>query len=373
MKVTWDPAILSLVGSAEEGPLLQQNGPTLFLSVPPRNGSGEIPDLECTLMTNTSSSGSGVLATLKFSVIQEAVNSPVYLTQTKLLGPNTGTLENPINDPIAHETPSPAALVTLVLEGSIVADAGLPQIVNEDQPVFLDGSGSRPNSSDLNFTWTFFDNGQKVLTGEIVNYTFDLPGLYDITLSVADSRGTTANDTTQVKVIDVTPPVAEILIRTDGLQVGTVISLDGHGSYDPENGTLDPGAFIWSFGDDSEIERGQEVQHTYTKSGVFNVTLTVKDSRGNMTSADTVRLAISEKQVPNPNATPQQIERPLPLSVIVLIVVITAITIAGSALWLIGTNNRRVQSEDDKGAAKRRRARKKMIHESTNEDHESLP
>jgi hypothetical protein len=352
-EVTWDPTVLSLVGSPEEGSFLKQVGATLFICAPAT--SGQIPEISCTLMSNVSASGSGVLATLVFAVLKQTVESPVYLVNTRLLGPNTGTVDVPINAPITHETPNPAVLVTFVSGSSVVADAGLPQIVNEDEQVILNGSQSLPQTDDLNYTWTFFDNGQKLLSGKIANYTFDLPGIYDVTLSVSDSQGTIPNDTTEITVLDVTPPVVKIAVgstaQSQSLTTGKRILFDGRASYDPENGTLDPNGFLWDFGDGSARDNLPETEHVYSKSGIFDVTLAIRDTRGNLTSKNTVRLAIAENyssDVPT-TGTPERSQQPLPLFVIGLIVAITAITIGGSALWLIGSNRSKSQSEPVQG------------------------
>jgi hypothetical protein len=344
-KITWDTTILSLVGNPVEETFLKQGGTTFFqhaLAVP-----GETPDvtemyleISDSLMANTTVSGSGDLATLKFKILKPAIESPICINSTEILGPNTGTYDSPVNLPIVHQVQSPA-LVTLVPEGMIVANAGLPQSVDEGVPVTLNASKTLPKSNDLNFTWTFFDGEQKTLTGIFANYTFEIPGSYNITLAVKNTEGTESTAQTVITVNDITPPVAIITIDGDLSQayVGEMVRFSGRDSYDPENGSLNEFGYLWSFGDASENDTHREIEHSYQATGTYTVTFSVRDLRGNLTGTDSITLLV--KQNSNPSTTTEgegtvQQLGSLPPIVLGVIVTVTIVTIVGSAFWLMG-------------------------------------
>ena len=83
------------------------------------------------------------------------------------------------------------------------ADAGDDQIVTEGDTVTLDGTGSTDDggAEALNYTWTFEYDGETVTRyGAEVEFTFDIPGEYDVTLTVEDEDGLADDDTMTVTV-----------------------------------------------------------------------------------------------------------------------------------------------------------------------------
>jgi PKD repeat protein len=90
-----------------------------------------------------------------------------------------------------------------------VADAGLDQIVNEDETVFLDGSGS--SDSDgliMNYTWDLGDGNYGY--GEFPTHVYDTPGIYIVTLTVTDDDDATDSDTCTITVEDITAPLPPV-------------------------------------------------------------------------------------------------------------------------------------------------------------------
>lgn len=106
---------------------------------------------------------------------------------------------------------SPIASCGVVVNTAPVSAAGVDQSVNEDVLVTFNGAGSTDleDGTPTTYTWTFTDGVLRTLTGVAPTYTFATPGVYTVTLDVADSEGLhdATPDTMTVTVADVTPIV----------------------------------------------------------------------------------------------------------------------------------------------------------------------
>ena len=94
-------------------------------------------------------------------------------------------------------------------------------------------------------------------------------------------------------MLDVTKPTAIFDVNPqEPVTVGTTLTFDASKSTD-NVGII---SYEWNFGDGTTA-KGVKVTHKYTKSGTYNVTLTVKDSAGNL---DATSLIIKvEKENPS--------------------------------------------------------------------------
>jgi hypothetical protein len=315
--VSWDPTVLGLSGNPIEGEFLGIAGPTSFVSEPTRGGSVH---MICTLVSDEEgSTGSGVLATLVFRTEKETVESPINLINSTLQASGTPHV------PISHQTQN--ATVRLISGNRPVAHADVDQIVNEDTSVVLSGSRSLiPEGENATFTWSFFDREPRVLNGMNATYVFDIPGNYNITLTVEDSLGDQSNDTVHVTVLDITPPVPIIEINNLGqsrtIDINAPITFDGSQSYDPEGGTIQ--AYLWDLGDGTKATGQVAGPHQYDNDGTYTVNLTVVDDAGNV-AFTTVTIDIV--------GTRNQLANLPPLSTGIL-AVITLLAVSGSTIWL---------------------------------------
>jgi PKD repeat protein len=83
-----------------------------------------------------------------------------------------------------------------------VADAGPSIKIDLDGKAYFDGTNSSDNIRIVSWEWTFNYNQAEVkLEGTKPAYTFELQGLYVVTLTVTDESGNTATDTTVVEVL----------------------------------------------------------------------------------------------------------------------------------------------------------------------------
>ena len=170
------------------------------------------------------------------------------------------------------------------------ASAGPDQTVNENTKVTLDGSASKDNIGVVSYSWTFKDEINQNLTGKTPSYTFNTPGVYNITLTVKDEAGNTATDKVSVTVLDITLPVANAGLNQYTL-VGTTASFNASASRDNVGIT----SYEWDFGDGA-TGTGKIVTHDYASGGTYTVVLTVIDQAGNI-GTDTMRISVSSSEI----------------------------------------------------------------------------
>ncbi len=149
--------------------------------------------------------------------------------------------------------------------------------VYEGQQVTLDASASSDTPSDapsLNFTWKL-PGGEK-LYGKVVNVTLADVGRNRVTLDVRDDDMSTVSVSRNIDVGDV-EPVAVFSFQPQRPKTGTMITFNASASIlvaSDEEAT-----FEWNFGD-GEKGLGIVAQHTYSKPGDYQVTLTIIDDEG---------------------------------------------------------------------------------------------
>lgn len=181
------------------------------------------------------------------------------------------------NDPFNGLVTIPVSLLVRGIDDvSPIADAGVDIVIDEDRVVQFDASNSSDNFEISDYSWHFSDNDNITLEGLKPIYIFAIPGVYNVKLIVTDTSGNTAYDSVTVSVKDVTKPEADAGKDIFEYVQNSVI-LDGKKSTD--NGEID--SYEWDLGDGTTTE-GSEITYKYSKPGVYNVTLTVKDTEGNI-------------------------------------------------------------------------------------------
>ena len=181
----------------------------------------------------------------------------------------------------ADETNNRAERLLVVHEaGMLVADAGPDQSAETGAVVYLDAAGTVYRGSGvLSYAWDFGD-GSAAGSGLYTEHVYGLAGPFTVALTVSDGQAQDA-DTCEVTVAQRNePPVAVIAPAgphtTDRL---TPLELSAATSTDDDLSWPAGAVFEWDMGDGSSAD-GATVSRTYTRLGLFVVTLTVTDAGG---------------------------------------------------------------------------------------------
>ena len=146
--------------------------------------------------------------------------------------------------------------------------------------VACDGrASSDPNGPIWNFSWDFGDGCVAEGTNQL-NHTYNIPGIYSLTLTVTDNDGFTGA-TSQVVTVSAplsagAAPMAQFTTSPATGAVPCRVTFDGRSSTDPD-GYLT--AYYWDFGDNN-FGGGPTAAHTYTQAGRFTASLSVVNNRG---------------------------------------------------------------------------------------------
>ncbi len=174
-----------------------------------------------------------------------------------------------------------------------------------------------PDGTIISYFWTFGDGTNA--TGVIVTHAYADDGTYSVNLTVTDNDGATAS-LTAVKTVLNRPPGASFTESALTASVDEIIQFNASASYDPDGSIM---SYTWDFGDGNITTMSIPIiNHTYTKSGTYNVTLTVTDNDG-LTDDQVKAFTIEAASWP----------LWLILAIILLILLILAATILAIYFW----------------------------------------
>jgi len=165
--------------------------------------------------------------------------------------------------------------------------------------VRFDAMASRdPDGTIVSYAWDMGDGTMK--TGENPRHTFMTAGSYNVRLTVADDGG--ATDVASRMVVATTdggnsPPTAAFTASTTDGDAPLIVNFDGTASTDPDGAIA---IHRWDFGDGS-TGQGPTPTHTFSDTGLFDVSLTVFDSAG-VSDETTLQIRVSRAGLVPPNA-----------------------------------------------------------------------
>ncbi len=123
----------------------------------------------------------GPTGTLTFSGSVVSVN---------LTEPGNHTVVLTVFDPTGLSATLSRDIVTLDKTPPDIVVDDLETVINEEDSIYFDASGTTDNSPGtvLTFVWSFrYDGSPQTVHGDYLEFTFDIPGTYAITLMVTDS------------------------------------------------------------------------------------------------------------------------------------------------------------------------------------------
>jgi PKD repeat protein len=196
--------------------------------------------------------------------------------------------------------------VTIVNVPPTVLIWAIPPTADEGDDITFDGYFDDPSWLDNHTaTWDFGD-GSTTEPGTFypgvgythhemdeVTHAYGKAGVYQATLTIDDNLGGITNDSVNVTIVNV-PPTVSMWAIPPTADEGDDITFDG---YFDDPSWLDEHTATWDFGDGTPTVPGtfypgvgythhemDEVTHAYGKAGVYQVTLTIDDNLGGITS-----------------------------------------------------------------------------------------
>ena len=237
-----------------------------------------------------------------FSTPQNLSSDPGSSTVTEIVADKNGSLNVVWQDTTPGATQIFFSRYTnAVVNHPPVANAGPDQNIQatgqNDVSIQLDGSkSSDPDNDPLTYVWT--DESNNVVgTAAIVQVTLQA-GTHAFTLTLTDPGKLSSSATTHVTITAPVnhPPVANAgASQTLGCtgQNGTVVTLNGSGSSDPDG---DPLTYVWKDAAGNVVGTSAVAQRTLS-SGTYTFTLTVTDTGGLSSSAAT-QITIQDTTAP---------------------------------------------------------------------------
>ncbi len=157
------------------------------------------------------------------------------------------------------------------------------------QEVFFNAAASQAGAGRtiVGYDWNFGSGTPQ--SGMTVSKSYDVPGTYNVTLTVTDDAGKTHTASQSVTVGTTGPgaPVAKISYSPTTVKVGTRIYFNASESSSPSG----IGSYDWEFGDGDRASRDR-TEHIYAAAGTYVVRLTITDNQGR-TATTTVTITVS--------------------------------------------------------------------------------
>lgn len=185
------------------------------------------------------------------------------------------------------------------LQAVAIAPAGpkasfTPSVTAGIEPLRVTFTNTSTNATS--YLWKFGDGSSSTETSPV--HTFDNTGAFNVTLMATRSPGesTVASVTINVgTAVTSLPPVASFRVDKVSGSTPLTVTFTNSSSY--------AASYLWSFGDRTPFSNDESPQHTFTATGIHEVTLTATGAGGTATATRTVevtpRVASSATSKPN--------------------------------------------------------------------------
>ena len=161
-----------------------------------------------------------------------------------------------------------------------IAEAGPDIYVDQHEEVTFNSSACLNGPHIVEYTWNFTYDGEGYsLSGPAPKFTFHIPGVYGINLTVENILGEGSSDDLNVTVRDVTPPVAD---AGDDITVNQheKVLLDAKGSSD--NVAIVNISWSFIYNDIFFLLYGSSLDFVFGIAGEYRAILRVADAEGNL-------------------------------------------------------------------------------------------
>jgi PKD repeat protein len=183
-----------------------------------------------------------------------------------------------------NDTESPVAVAPADIQGQ------------QHWTVTLDGGGSHDNVGVDAYTWTFAYGVDNVtLTGEKVDFTFDLAGVFEITLTVADAHDNTDTDTLTVSITDITAP--DLVLAEEDIAVDQHARVRFDASASTDNVRITNITWQFVYAGSPIVLYGHTPDFTFDRAGRYTVSVTAEDANGNRAFGE-VRVTVADTTPP---------------------------------------------------------------------------
>lgn len=170
------------------------------------------------------------------------------------------------------------------LEASISAN-----VTKGSVPLTINFTAEVDDSLIAEYEWEVHED-ENYMYGRSVEYTYKEAGEYTVTLTLTPKDTTTYFKTKITKTITVTQEKLEAIISASEDEGGAPLKITFTGT-----AKGNPVSWEWDFDDGSSLIKNQtKVEHSFTKAGVYNVRLTIRNETGS-TASTTKQIEVTEK------------------------------------------------------------------------------
>ena len=170
-------------------------------------------------------------------------------------------------------------------------------VVAPGTSIAFTATGTDADSDTLTYSWDFGDS-TAASTQQNPSHTYATAGTYTARVTVSDGKGGTGTADIPVTVAvpgtNNNPTVTSARTPTGNVAVGIPVSFTSTGT-DPDGDTL---TYAWNFGDSTANGTTQNVTHTFTTAGTYNVVVTVNDGKGGTASATALAVTVTANRAP---------------------------------------------------------------------------
>ena len=181
------------------------------------------------------------------------------------------------NDGLKHS--AILQIVVQIPQGPLAMVEAEPEYGDPPLEVTFRGYGTDRDGTISQYEWDFGDG--TTASGQLVNHTYDQPGVYKAVLTVTDSDGSTGSASVYVRVKEEGDPTA-IAGADPGAETSSfTVHFAGSGTDEEGDITL----YEWDFDGDGIFDYSStvlgDIVHNYTLTGQYEASLRVTDEDGN--------------------------------------------------------------------------------------------